>query len=411
MLIKSFGCSGYKAFSKRTVIDVRPLTIFFGRNNSGKSTLLRLPRLILRALSSNAPKNNFPLEVPGIAYGRIFRDLVYQSFSHGSIELEIQLVGDEGSPFDLTATIQNVQNMRRAATLAPQQSEFAVVSRWELRSPSAPVLQWEPTSDDSISYKGYGKVPFRGLLPEARGSWSFLDSWQKQVDDLQDATVHVGPLRAPILPAYEVTEPQPIGFTGAEAMMWLAHDRDLLNRVSAWYHENLDGWRLGLDSGGNTVRATLTRGNTVVNLADTGQGMQQILPIVVQQYLRDGTKPFLDLFEQPELHLDSKVQAPLGDLLLETAKKRGGTVIVETHSENLLLRVRRRIAEPDNGIDPSLVALYWVDETEDGFSEVKPVPILANGDVKNWPEGVFSEGYEEVKALRRAAREHRSEAV
>lgn len=411
MQLKSFGCSRYKAFREQTFVEVRPLTIFFGRNNSGKSTLLRLPRLLLRALSSSAPKSSFPLDVSGVAYGRVFRDLVYQGFSHGSIDFDIHLVDDNGAPFDLSTTVQNVQNIGLGPTLRTHQNEFAVVSRWEMRRPEPQVLEWEPTSDGSTSYKGRGKIAFRGLLPDARGHWAFLETWQKQIDELQETTVHLGPLRTPILPAYEVTEPQPIGFTGAEAMMWLAHDRDLLHNVSAWYEKHLDNWRLSLESGGNTVQAFLSRGATKVNLADTGQGMQQVLPLVVQQYLRDGTKPFLDLFEQPELHLDSAVQAPLGDLLLETAKKRGGTVIVETHSENLILRVRRRIAEPDNGIDPSLVALYWVDERSDGCSEIKPIPILPNGEVTNWPKGVFSEGYEEVKALRRAQRGHGSEGT
>ncbi len=411
MQIKGFGCSGYKAFRQQTFVEVRPLTIFFGRNNSGKSTLLRLPRLLLRALSSSAPKSSFPLDVSGLSYGRVFRDLIYQGFSHGSIGFDIHLVGDDGLPFELKATVQNIQNIGLNSTSRTQQNEFTVVSRWELRSPNAQVLEWESTNDGSTSYKERGKITFRGLLPEARGPWAFLDVWQKQIDELQEATVHLGPLRAPILPAYELTEPQPIGFTGAEAMMWLAQDRDLLRSVSAWYEKYLDGWRLSLESGSNTVRATLSRGGTTVNLADTGQGMQQILPLVVQQYLRDGTKPFLDLFEQPELHLDSAVQAPLGDLLLQTANKRGGTVIVETHSENLILRVRRRIAERADGIDPSLVALYWVDERSDGYSEIKPIPILPNGDVTNWPKGVFSEGYEEVKALGRAQRQHRPEGT
>ncbi|MGH8557398.1 MAG: hypothetical protein ACRESZ_08035, partial [Methylococcales bacterium] len=56
------------------------------------------------------------------------------------------------------------------------------------------------------------------------------------------------------------------------------------------------------------------------------------------------------------------------------------------------------------GLDPGLVALYYVLENPDGCSSVKPIKILSDGSVDWWPEGVFAEGCEELKALNRAAR-------
>ncbi len=133
--------------------------------------------------------------------------------------------------------------------------------------------------------------------------------------------------------------------------------------------------------------------------------MQQLLPVVVQQLLhacRD-LPAFLDLVEEPELHLHPAAHAPLADLFLRTAASGKGQILVETHSENLLLRLRRRIAE---GADPGLVAVYWIEDKADGSSAVRPIQILSDGEVDYWPEGVFSEGYQEVRALRRAARTH-----
>lgn len=88
-------------------------------------------------------------------------------------------------------------------------------------------------------------------------------------------------------------------------------------------------------------------------------------------------------------------------MFLNTAKTGRGQVIVETHSENLLMRIRRRIAE---GADPKLVAVYWIEDHPEGHSSVRRINIDTYGELDWWREGIFSEGYEEVRAMRRAAR-------
>ena len=70
------------------------------------------------------------------------------------------------------------------------------------------------------------------------------------------------------------------------------------------------------------------------------------------------------LIEQPELHLHPKMQALMADFLLENSTQRGDgqrlpQIICETHSEQLLLRVQRRIAE--RSYSPEDVAVYFVD--------------------------------------------------
>lgn len=394
---RSIGCANYKAFKSPVTLEVRPLTLLFGKNNSGKTALLRLIRLLLHALSSEAPKNGFPLEVNGLSFGRVFRDLIHGGAPHGAAAFTVQLEAEDSGRLELSAKVQNVQVARPRPG---EPSESSVISEWELRSPEPRSLVWEPALNALRSYRGEGAVAFRGLLPEPRGPWAFLEPWRTQVDEFLEHVTHLGPVRATARPTYEATAPRPLGLAGEEAISWL--DKELLDQVGAWFEAHLDGWRLGLDMAGSAFHCTLSRGAVTVNLSDAGQGMQQVFPVVVQQLLRRGeTRPFMDLVEQPELHLHAAAQAPLADLFLDTAKEGVGTVVVETHSENLLLRVRRRIAE---GLAPNLVALYWVDEQPEGYSTVRRIHIDSQGEVDDWPEGVFSEGYEEVKALRRAAR-------
>jgi predicted ATPase len=78
------------------------------------------------------------------------------------------------------------------------------------------------------------------------------------------------------------------------------------------------------------------------NLSDVGFGVSQVLPVLVQGLLmrRGG----IYLVQQPEIHLHPDAQAGLADFFIYLAC-HGVITVVETHSEHLLLRLRRRLAE------------------------------------------------------------------
>ena len=63
------------------------------------------------------------------------------------------------------------------------------------------------------------------------------------------------------------------------------------------------------------------------------------------------------ILEQPEAHLHPKVQSELADVLIDVVKNRKVQIILESHSENLLLRLMRRIAEEKMLADDT--ALYF----------------------------------------------------
>ncbi|TWA60423.1 AAA ATPase-like protein [Azospirillum brasilense] len=405
MRVVSFGCRNYKPFKGDISVELRPLTLVFGKNSSGKSALIRLMRLLLRALSARC-RGGFPLEVDELSFGTTFRDLIHGKSPHGNVSFSLKLQGDDGV-FDMNANVQNIDETIASAGLP---TEYSVVSRFELREPFPLRLDWIPAAATAPEYEGKGVVPFRGLMPsismssELECGGKTLQNWRGMIQEYEAEIEHLGPFRARIYRVYSLGTKVPLGFDGSGAPIRLALDDRLADAVSSWYKENLDGWRLVISKPAAAFQCIIARGNSLeVNLADVGQGMQQVLPIVVQQLGHQiyGETGFLDIIEQPELHLHTAAQAPLGELFLNTATLCHGQVIVETHSENLLLRIRRLIAE---GADPALVALYWVDEQEDGHSTVRRIHIDQDGNLDWWREGVFSEGYEEVRAIRRAVR-------
>ena len=131
------------------------------------------------------------------------------------------------------------------------------------------------------------------------------------------------------------------------------------------------------------------------NLADVGFGISQVLPLIVQAIA--APEESLTIAEQPEIHLNPKLQGVLAELFVEMANA-DHRVVVETHSEHLLLRLRTLVAQGE--IDSRKVAIYFV-EKKGEHSTIRHIPLEANGHVQpaEWPDGFFGDTLQESLAL------------
>ena len=73
-----------------------------------------------------------------------------------------------------------------------------------------------------------------------------------------------------------------------------------------------------------------------------GYGVGQSLPVITQCCVSDGG---MIIVEQPEVHLHPRLQSAVGDLFIDTVTSGRGQLLIETHSEHLVLRILRRIRE------------------------------------------------------------------
>ena len=90
------------------------------------------------------------------------------------------------------------------------------------------------------------------------------------------------------------------------------------------------------------VDVRLANRTTRTNLVDVGFGVSQVLPVLIQGLLMQ--RGGIYFVQEPEIHLHPDAQAGLADFFIYLAHQ-GVVCIVETHSEYLLLRLRRRLAE------------------------------------------------------------------
>jgi len=145
-------------------------------------------------------------------------------------------------------------------------------------------------------------------------------------------------------------------------------------------------------------------GSAPVLLTDVGFGVSQVLPVLVLlAYADQGDTVIL---EQPEIHLHPAVQSGLADIIVETAMARGVQVVVESHSEHLLTRLQRRVAEHqlERGIvlEPEDVALYFCDQA-DSQSSIHSLELDLFGNISNWPADFFGNPMEDSVAMLEAA--------
>ncbi len=145
----------------------------------------------------------------------------------------------------------------------------------------------------------------------------------------------------------------------------------------------------------------LGRGLTLVindverDLTTIGVGASQLLPVLA--VVLSAAKDSIVCLEQPELHLHPAVQSKLADFFLWA--RPDITLLIETHSEYLVTRLRRRVAE---GLTRTDRATILFAEQVAGITTLKQLSLSRLGDLSDWPAGFFDTQEEDAKALVRA---------
>lgn len=150
------------------------------------------------------------------------------------------------------------------------------------------------------------------------------------------------------------------------------------------------------------VRLVETGREVMVDPCDVGVGVSQVIPVVVGA-MAPGCR--ILSVEQPELHIHPAVQCALADLLAKAViQSTERCLILETHSEHLMLRWLRRIREGHEGelppgapaIKPEHLSVLYVESTPEG-QKITRLPITKEGDfARKWPKGFFEERAEEL---------------
>lgn len=145
-----------------------------------------------------------------------------------------------------------------------------------------------------------------------------------------------------------------------------------------------------------------------VDLPDVGFGISQVLPVLVQCfYAPQGS---IIIMEQPEIHLHPSAQAALADVMIdvvnsrENGEDRNIQLVIETHSEHFLRRLQRRIAE--DTVSKDSVSAYFADVSRTP-AKLEPLQLDMFGNILNWPKDFFGDEMGDITEQASAAMKKR----
>lgn len=255
--------------------------------------------------------------------------------------------------------------------------------------------------------------------PEGPKVQDFFIRLEFELVDLLRGLRYLGPLRANPhrIYAWSGAEPPDMGRTGefvVDAML-ASRQRDMPvtlqpngptidEYVARWLEELglVYAFRVEQMAEGRRVfevRVQKSIGAPEVLLADIGFGVSQILPVLTLCfYVPFGSTVILD---HPDIHLHPSAQAGLADVFIDVWKQRRVQILFESHSEHLLRRLQRRIAEEEIGRDD--VALFFCSTNESGASTLSRLEVDQFGNIANWPEHFFGDQFGEIAKMSDAA--------
>lgn len=420
MALVSLRLKNFKSFLDTTDVPLAPLTLIFGRNNTGKSSLLQ--SLLLLRQTLDAPEYGARLNLRGPLYaaGSYF-DLVHQ---HRSKEHVVMNFGLELAPPRRRAEVE--------LEFAPDEPQPPRLVRMKVVSPGVQPLSIRRGRGAGGPYelfigekslggerKAEFRFPLNRFLPlighiagpadveqnRARTAartaiWEFTRTLQ--------AIRAVGAFRRQPERRYEFLgrAPDRIDAAGEYVVNALIEDStrkrrrgELTKSVNRWLRQVgkvrlLSLRRISRAARLFEVRMRDTDSGRWANLADVGFGISQAFPVLVEG-LRTPPEG-LFLVQEPEIHLHPDAQLAMADFLI-TLVQSGRRVLAETHSEHLLLRVRQRLLRKD--LAQSDVSIIYVDKTRSGASHARQLTLDELGQIKDWPGGFMEEATKERLAL------------
>ena len=452
----------FKGWKDTTPIRMAPLTVFFGTNSSGKSSIEQFLLMLKQTVDSSDRKlviypgdQNTPVNLGS------FEDLVFGRDTKNKLEFsfewdlpELLKVKDPRSKF---ACSGNQMRFSAEVGMVGDKHSTLAANRFEyqLKKDGVEAMQVSVERTAKVEYKlvatpyALTRKPGRGWaldaptkfygfpdrIPAYYQNADFVQDFSLQMERLLRSVSYLGPLRSKGERLYYWTggEPESVGYSGENTISALlaAKDRQLnagknkrkrpflqfiaeklqqLELIDEFDVRQISDHRKEYE-----VKVRTPGSPLFVHLPDVGFGISQVLPVVVQCfYAPAGSILFI---EQPELHLHPRAQAHLADLFIdvlmsrEDGEERKIQLIIETHSEHFLHRLQRRIAEanPDHPISTDQVAAYFA-HTTGSESKLDPLQIDKFGNIVNWPDKFFGDSMGDLFEMSKAAARRRQQA-
>ena len=445
-MITRLQIQNFKSWRDSGELQLAPLTGFFGTNSSGKTSILQALLMLKQTVESPDRKRVLHTgdERSIVDLGTFF-DLIHGHSTDASLALSLswdlspQLRIDD--PEQQNKVLYDIQSLRFDATIK-EESGRAVVDEFTYSfSGNEFGMKRKQGEKQKDAYElistAYDAKRFPGRpwpLPAPVKCYGFPDTvttgyyqnvgflshFVAEFEKMFAQTAYLGPLREYPRRSYVWAgeSPEGVGRKGELAIPALLsatakgkcfspgpkkHKQTIEERIDYWlqkmgmiHSHSLKS--IAPNRKDYEFRLKAKPSSPEVLITDVGFGVSQILPVLVLCYcVPDGS---IVVLEQPEIHLHPSVQAWLADVFIEVVNRRNVQIILESHSEHLLRRLQRRIAE--NFISANKTALYFC-RMDDAASTTEKLNVDLCGSITNWPEGFFGDEMGDLAAMTEAA--------
>ena len=456
-MLKQLQIQNFKGWKDTGTINMAPITLFFGVNSSGKSSIGQFLMILKQTIESPDRKAVFfPGGINSAVQLGSYQEMVYQrnlenrikfkyewnlspqlkfkdalsgtNYTANQIEFRAMVGLEDASSrricveelkYMLSRDSEMLLSIGMERTVGKKHQYRVEVEKYPLKR--NPGRVWHPGAP----------VRFYGFPDEVvayHQNAEFVQNLNLQNEILFKSLFYLGPLRTKTdrLYSWSGITPASVGYSGENtvAAILASHGRKIsfgykkankpLERIVA---ESLK--RMGLieefkvsaiskQRQDYEVKLRTKGSKDWVDLPDVGFGISQVLPVLVQCFYAPSGS--IILMEQPEIHLHPSAQSALADVMIdvinsrENGKDRNIQLIIETHSEHFLRRMQRRIAE--NAVPQEKVSAYFADITKTPAT-LEPLQIDIFGNIQNWPDKFFGDEMGDITEQAKAAMKKR----
>ena len=407
--------SNFRIFDDEVTVRFRPITILIGRNSSGKSSIVKF--LLMLQQSSEYGRSQFLTPEGGRVSLGAFRALKNSLTRKRNLDFELQAKSNsERVYYPLSRYLEEAGRIdprelvyKTKATLAygrrnitgrvtyllyseiSGNSYFSIDDRVLADSSFLGASMAKPVTgifdtrelDHIIVNPGEESNLMAALTRLAAGA-QLQDGLRYQINSIR----HLSPVRVEAQRVI-IASPPPIDDVGQGGEFALPHLQKMIGEANERYEfilpylesiAGISGMKFTTSSG-YVSQAIATNKATGANalIADFGFGVSQCVPILVQGAIMAPQTTLM--VEQPEAQLHPTAQLELGSFFADLWKQRSVGSIIETHSSNILLRLRRLIARRYLSNQDVSVAFFTFDE-ESNMPTVKNLDINKDGSME-----------------------------
>jgi len=444
----------FKGWRETGDIRMAPITLFFGANNSGKSSIGQFLLMLKQTIESPGGKAVF---CPGGQNSAMqlgsYREMVFGRDPNNKIEFECRWSLPESlkfsDPLSKQAFSGDVIGFEAKAGLTEGERHSLSLDhlKYELMANDETTIEigmtrkpntqskYEVDAQKYALTRKQGRawplgdpVRFYGFPDEVVAHYQnadFAQSLNLRHEQLFRSLFYLRPLRtrAKRLYSWAGAEPEGVGYAGENtiAAILAAHGRSISTGFKRWSRPFQEIIARALKQLGlieefrvrpiseqrqeYKVEFRAKGSGDWVDLHNAGFGISQVLPVLVQCFY--APRNSIVFIEHPEIYLHPKAQSALADVMIdvinsrEHGKNRSIQLIIETHSEYFLRRLQRRIAEDEGGI--------WQEQVSAYFANASKVPAALEaldldefGHILNWPKHFFGDKTDDMEKQAKA---------